>query len=193
MPALSRSLPLIIVACGALLSSAALAAETVNVPDFRSIELRGGGHLSLRPGSEQRVTILNGSTHFTQFHVRHDGQLVIDACANDCPLHYDLEIEVVTPEIKGVALSGGGEIVAEHGFPHQHELGVAIQGGGEIDVRAIPASSADAAVDGGGDIRLRAERALQAAVNGGGSISYWGDPSVTSAVNGGGSVNRGGG
>src|SRR4029078_8517336 len=112
---------------------------------------------------------------------------------NDCPRHYDLEIEIVTPEIKGVALSGGGEIVAERGFGHQHELGVAIEGGGEIDVRAIPVSSADAAVDGGGDIRLRAESALQAAVNGGGSISYWGDPSVTSPVNGGGSVNRGGG
>jgi hypothetical protein len=185
----SRFLPLLILTGGA---SAVSAAETVSVPPFRSVELQGGGRITLRPGPEQRVALLNGSTHYTHFHIRHNDQLVIDACNNDCPVHYDLEIEIITPEIQGVALSGGGEIVAERGFARQRELGVAIDGGGEIDVRAIPASSADAAVDGGGDIRLRAERALQAAVNGGGSISYWGNPSVTSAVSGGGSVDRGG-
>ena len=166
----------------AFLSGAAQAAETVSVPPFRSVELRGGGHLTLRAGPDQRVNLLNGSTRFTRFHVRDGDKLVIDACDSDCPRPYNLEIEIVTPQIHGVALSGGGEIVAERGFAPQHELGVAIEGGGEIDVRAIPVSSAAAAVDGGGDIRLRAERALQAAVNGGGNISYWGNPSVTSAV-----------
>jgi hypothetical protein len=193
MSAYPRSLLLLIIAGGALVSSAALTAETVSVPPFRSIELRGGGHVTLRPGPEQRVTLLSGSARYTQFHVRHEGQLVIHACDNNCPRHYDLEIEIVTPAIQGVALSGGGEIVAERGFGHQRSIGTAIEGGGEIDVRAIPVSSADAAVDGGGDIRLSAERSLEAAVNGGGNISYWGNPSVTSAVDGGGSVNRGGG
>jgi hypothetical protein len=193
MSALPRTLPLLIVVGGALLSGVAFAAESVSVPPFRSVELRGGGHLTLRPGQEQRVTILNGTARITRFHVKDRDKLVIDACDNNCPHHYDLEIEIVTPEINGVAISGGGEVVAERGFGHQRSLGLAIEGGGEIDVRAIPVSSADAAVDGGGDIRLRAERSLEAAVSGGGNISYWGNPSVTSAVDGGGSVNRGGG
>lgn len=193
MSALPRTFALVLMSGGALLSTAVFAAETVSVPPFRSVELRGGGHLTLRAGPEQRVTILNGSARITRFHLQDRDKLVIDACDNNCPHRYDLEIEIVTPQINGVALSGGGAIVADHGFSHQHSLGVAIEGGGEIDVRAIPVSSADAAVDGGGDIRLSAERSLEAAVNGGGNISYWGDPSVTSAVNGGGSVNRGGG
>jgi hypothetical protein len=192
MSALSRFLPALLLSTSVLGSAAAMAAEAVSVPPFRSIELRGGGHVTLRSGSEQRVTILSGSTRYTHFHVRHDDQLVIDACDEACPHHYDLEIGIVTPGITGVALSGGGEIVAERGFGHQPSIDTAIQGGGDIDVRSIAASRGDAAVDGGGNIRLRAERNLEAAVNGGGNISYWGDPAVISAVNGGGSVNKGG-
>jgi hypothetical protein len=167
-------------------------AESVSVPPFRSIELRGGGHVTLRPGTEQRVTILSGSTRYTKFRRKDDGQLVIDACDRNCPDRYDLQIEIVTPEIHGVAVSGGGEIVSARGFGHQDSIGVAVEGGGAIDVRSIPVSRAEAAVNGGGAIRLRAERQLEAAVDGGGDIRYWGNPAVTSAVDGGGNVSRGG-
>lgn len=146
----------------------------------------------LRRGAIQRVTILEGSTQFTHFHVKPDEQLVIDACDSNCPRHYDLEMEIVTPRIDGVAIEGGGKIESDRSFGRQEAIGVAIQGGGHIDIRTIDAGHADAAVDGGGHIALRAERSLEAAVNGGGNISYWGNPSVTSAVSGGGSINKGG-
>lgn len=146
----------------------------------------------LRHGASQRVTLTEGSTEFTRFHVRPDGQLIIDACYENCPHRYDLEIEIVSPRIDGVAIEGGGKIESEAGFGRQASIGVAIQGGGLIDVRSIDAEHADAAINGGGHIVLRAERSLEAAVAGGGNISYLGDPSVTSAVNGGGSVSRGG-
>lgn len=192
MPAYVRCLSVLALFATALISRSALAAETVSVPPFRSIELRGGGHVTLRPGASQQVRLLSGSTRYTRFHVRHRDQLVIDACDEDCPHRYDLDIEIVTPNIEGVALSGGGEIVSRPGFGHQNSIGIAIRGGGEIDVRSIPAIGANAAIDGGGNILLRAERSLHAAVDGGGDISYWGSPSVVSAVNGGGSVNKGG-
>jgi hypothetical protein len=148
--------------------------------------------LILRRGVAQSVTILEGSTQFTRFHVKHDGQLLIDVCDDNCPRHYDLEIVIVTPRIDGVAVDGGGKIESDRSFGRQDAIGIAIQGGGHIDVRSIDAGHADAAVDGGGHIALRAEQSLEAAVNGGGNISYWGNPSVTSAVSGGGSVNKGG-
>jgi hypothetical protein len=176
----------------ALLPSAAFAASAVPVGPFRSVELRGGGHVILRHGAVQRVTLLDGSMQFTRFHVNGDGKLVIDTCDQDCPHHYDLEVEIVTPRIEGVAISGGGKIESESGFGRQDSIGAAIQGGGHIDIRSIDAVHVDAAVDGGGHIALRAQRSLQAAVNGGGNISYWGNPSVTSAVDGGGSVSKGG-
>jgi len=176
----------------AMLPSAAFSASAVSIGPFRSVELRGGGHVILRHGAVQRVTLLEGSTQFTKFHVNGDGQLVIHTCDDNCPRHYDLEVEIVTQRIDGVAISGGGKIESEGGFSRQDSIGVAIQGGGHIDVRSIDTIHADAAVDGGGHIALRAQRSLQAAVNGGGNISYWGNPSVTSAVDGGGSVHKGG-
>src|SRR3954471_4225110 len=131
------------------LPSAASPANNVSVGPFRSIELRGGGHVILRHGSEQRVTLVQGSGEYTRFHMEHDGQLVIDACDEICPHRYDLEAELVLPRIDGVA----------------------IEGGGHIDVRSIDAEHADAAVNGGGNIAVRAERSLQAAVDGGGNTS----------------------
>jgi hypothetical protein len=181
-------------ACAALwapIPSVAFSASAVSVEPFRSVELRGGGHVVLRHGAIQRVTILEGSTQFTHFHVTYDGQLVIDACDSNCPRHYDLEVEIVTPRIDGVAIDGGGKVESDRSFGRQEAIGVAIQGGGHIDLRTIDAGHADAAVNGGGRIALRAERSLEAAVNGGGNISYWGNPSVTSAVSGGGSIDKG--
>ncbi|HEY1961270.1 MAG TPA: DUF2807 domain-containing protein, partial [Rhizomicrobium sp.] len=99
-------------------------------------------------------------------------------------------MEIVTPRIAGVAVSGGGKIESERGFGRQDDIAAAVEGGGHIDIRSIDADHADAAVNGGGHIELRAERRLEAAVDGGGHIDYWGDPSVTSAVDGGGTVNK---
>ena len=168
------------------------AEEAVSVGPFRNVELRGGGHVVLRRGPEQHVTLVRGSSRFTRMHVNGDGQLVIDACDTDCPSHYDLEIDIVTPRIDGIAISGGGKIESERGFGREESVAAAVEGGGHIDIRSIDAGHADAAVNGGGHIDLRVEGQLEAAVDGGGHIAYWGNPAVTSAVNGGGSVTRGG-
>jgi hypothetical protein len=153
--------------------------------------LRGGGHVVLKPGSVQRVTLLKGSTQYTRFHIDSgsDG-LQIDACDARCPQHYDLEIEIVSPEINAIAVEGGGSIDAAGGFPRRNELSLAVSGGGSIDVRQMPASTVNAAVNGGGDIRTAPHTSLHAAVNGGGQILYWGNPSVAQAVTGGGSIER---
>lgn len=174
------------------LTSAAQAQQTVDVAPFRNIELRGGGHVLLRSGPAQRVTILKGSTQYTRLHSDDGHTLKIDACDARCPMHYDLEIEVVTPAISGVAVDGGGSIDAGSGFAAQNAIDAAISGGGSIDIRSISAGHANAAVEGGGDIKLRAERTLEAAVDGGGDITYWGGAKVTTAIDGGGNVSKGG-
>jgi hypothetical protein len=92
--------------------------------------------------------------------------------------------------VTAVAISGGGHIESAAGFPTQGRITAAIHGGGSIDIHAINAEDATAAVDGGGRIRLYSGKHLTAAVNGGGSIGYWGAAEVTSAINGGGSIHR---
>jgi hypothetical protein len=163
---------------------------STNIPvtGFDSVELRGGGHVVLRYGKSDRVTLLAGSTRYTKFHLEQGHNLVIDACNSDCTSLYHLEIEIVTPHLAAVAIDGGGHIESAPGFPAQGAIAAAVNGGGHIDLRSIAAANGTAAVSGGGHIRIRADQHLTAAVNGGGSIGYTGAGEVTTAINGGGSV-----
>ena len=168
----------------------AAAATQVPVPPFNQIQLRGGGHVVLKHGAEQSVTLLKGSTQFTTFTIRNGKELDIDACNANCPHDYDLEIEIVTPDITAAAVQGGGEIDTAGVFPAQGNFAAAVHGGGAIDVHAISAGNVQAAVHGGGSVAVTATGMLMAAVHGGGEITYRGNPQVTQAVAGGGSVGR---
>lgn len=175
----------------ALASTApALATETVPVPAFRSVQLRGGGEVTLRHGPVQRVTLIEGSSRITRLRVQRDGQLRIDVCNGNCPRQYRLRVEIQSPSAPDVAIAGGGLIRALGGFAPQRRLSAAISGGGKIDVLAVPAGDVNAAVHGGGSISVRARSNLLAAVNGGGEVRYSGSPRVSSAINGGGAVHR---
>ncbi|MBS0471216.1 MAG: DUF2807 domain-containing protein [Proteobacteria bacterium] len=160
------------------------------VPKFNGVGLRGGGDIVVKYGKEQKVTLLRGSTQYTTFKVEPGGGLEIRACNADCPTHYDLEIEIVTPDLNAVAISGGGTIHAAGTFPATESISAAVNGGGDIDIHAISAKSVNAAVSGGGEVIVTATTSLRAAVNGGGSVAYHGNPSISSAVSGGGSVSR---
>ncbi len=185
-----KAFPLVLVAAFAALPAAA---ETVvPVEHFDSVELEGGGHVTLVHGASQQVRLLKGSTQYTSFRVRSGQKLVIEACNGNCPPVYDLEIEIATPDIQAVAIDGGGHIESRGAFPGQQHLAVAIDGGGNIDVRSIEATNANAAIDGGGHVKLTAKGNLTAAIGGGGHIEYWGNPkNVTQAVDGGGEVSKG--
>jgi hypothetical protein len=167
-----------------------LAAEPVSVPAFRSIQLRGGGEVTVRPGPVQRVTIVEGSAAITRFRVERDAKLRIDVCDGNCPRHYRLRIDIQSPIAPDLAIDGGGLIRASAGFGPQRQLSAAVRGGGKIDALAVPASDVSAAVHGGGLISVRARSSLAAAVNGGGEVRYSGSPRVSSAINGGGAVHR---
>ena len=169
-------------------SAPALALETVAVSGFNSVQLRGGGEVLVKRGPVQRVTILEGSSQFTHMRVVHDGQLRIDVCDNRCPQRYRLRVEIESPDMPDVAISGGGLIRALSGFAPQRELSAAVEGGGAIDVRTVQASDVSAAVNGGGQISVNPRDSLSAAVNGGGEVRYAGNPNVSMAVHGGGLV-----
>jgi hypothetical protein len=169
-------------------SAPALAVETVPVPRFNSVELRGGGEVTVRPGPVQRVTLVEGSSRFTNVYMTRGGKLRIDACNNRCPDPYRLRVEIQSPNVPDVAISGGGSIKAVQGFASQSHLAAAVNGGGAIDLRAVDALNVSAAVNGGGRVAVRPGRTLSAAVNGGGEVRYAGNPQVSMAVHGGGVV-----
>jgi hypothetical protein len=169
-------------------SAPALAIETVAVPAFRAIELRGGGSVTVVPGSAQRVTIVEGSSQFTRIRVERDGKLKIDTCNDRCPQHYRLRIQVQAPRVPDLAVNGGGLISVQSGFGSQPQLNAAVNGGGKVGTRAVDAATVAAAVNGGGELLVRARSNLSAAVNGGGLVRYVGNPRVASVIHGGGLV-----
>ena len=89
------------------------AAQTpVPVSAFDSIELRGGGTLTVRQGDRQQVSLISGNLETTRFSVDEDGQLTILACRRSCR-NYRLRVEVVTPDVDALAIHGGGSILGE--------------------------------------------------------------------------------
>ena len=173
-----------------LLVTPVLADTVVPVGSFNRVALNGGGRVTLRHGATQKVTLIKGSTAHTSFKVRGDGELDIDACDMMCPHTYDLEIEIVSPDIRGASINGGGEIRTDGSFPVQSGFSAAINGGGEIDIRAIRAGKAAASIQGGGKILITATSALAASVSGGGEIVYRGNPALTQSIQGGGEVDH---
>jgi hypothetical protein len=165
-----------------------LASESVPLPAFRSIDLRGGGMVAVVPGPVQRVTLVEGTTQVTRFTVQPDGKLMIAMCEGRCPPGYRMRLEIQSPTVPDLGIEGGGIISVQPGFRAQRHLQAAINGGGKIDAASVEASSVAAAVNGGGDVIVRARDSLSGAVNGGGLIRYKGHPTVSSAVRGGGLV-----
>ena len=182
---------LLVPAALVLLSSApAFAATELSLPPFSAIETHGGGHVVLRHGATQRVTVIKGDLKISQVAVK-DGKLMVDPCPTSCWLRsQELEVEVVAPRIEALAAHGGGSIQAQGPFPSQPNLAVAAHGGGSIDARAIAAETVAASVHGGGSIRVNAVATLAAEAHGGGSITYTGNPHVASSTHGGGSISH---
>lgn len=181
----------IFVASALAIAAPAAAGEVVPVPQFHSVELRGGGAIDVVPGPVERVTIVEGSSNFTRMQVVENGKLRIDTCDERCPPLYRLRIQIQSPNVPDLGIGGGGVIKTEGRFRPQGRLSVAIRGGGHIDARSVEAASVAAAVHGGGQILVRPASSLAAAVNGGGLVRFWGNPQVTTAVHGGGAVLRG--
>lgn len=175
----------------ALVPSAALADQVINVPPFRSIELHGGGEATLRHGEQQRVVLIQGDAKIAQIEVTGDGKLVLSPCRDTCWNNQKFEVEITTPAIAAISVHGGGDLKAEGGFPRQPSLALKVNGGGDAYMRAIPADNVSVEVHGGGDAEVRAERTLTADVHGGGDVRFWGHPQVTSSTHGGGEVASG--
>ena len=181
-----------------LLSLAALAvgpasAQPAVAPgpaSFTSIELRGGGTVTVRHGPTRQVAVRSENPGRP---LRIEGnQLLIDRCTAPCRRGHRIDVEIVTPELSRVAISDGGRLVViGDDFPRQASIAASVSSGGLIDIRSVEAGRVSAAIEHGGGILARPERELVANIAHGGNVTYWGDPTVRSSVVRGGAVQRG--
>lgn len=165
------------------------AATDVPVGRFESVELHSGGHVVIRQGARQRVTILSGDTRVARISV--DGPRLIIRNNREHRRQEKLLIEIVTPELLAVAVANGGTLEAAGTFRAQSVIAASVEQGGTIDIRAIPADAVAAAVHSGGRIYTQPRETLAAAVRSGGVITYWGRPTVTRSIRNGGVIAKG--
>ncbi len=165
------------------------------------IELDGGGRVLVRHAAVQRVRIVQGNARISNIHVSnqrgsvgHNGngpRLVIETCANRCPMGYRLEVEIDTPDVDGLGIIGDGLIEVAPGFPRDVSFAVGVKGDGKIDARSISAGQVAAGIRGDGEISLGPADTLVAGVEGKGRIVYRGHPRLTTDVHGGGRIEQG--
>lgn len=176
----------------AIAAPAVAAAQTVAPLDkFTSVDLHGGGVITIRQGPVQRVTLVRGDPKVAHFEVtdrNRGGRLVISPCEGFCWGSHHLEVEIETPELDGLAIHGGGRLVAHGAFPARGAVSAVIHGGGDIDMKDVPAQSASVAIYGRGKIYVTAQNSLSASIYGGGAIRYLGQPTVNSEIHGGGTI-----
>jgi hypothetical protein len=191
--ALRRFLPVAAALAGLVstLPRQVLAETVVPVAAFRSVTLRGGGHVILRHAPKHRVTILEGSTSHTSAAIADGDRLVIDRCQTKCPRGYKMTVEVLTPDIADVRVNDGGVIQTIGSFPDRGALRVMVDSGGLIDLRSMTIDSVAAAIRQGGRIFVDPGKSLVARIEQGGAVTYWGDPRVNSSIDHGGVVVKG--
>ena len=177
---------LVVSAC-ALTQSGATA---VFLSSFDAVELRNGGKVIIRHGPTQQVNFIKGSETYTAV-TRNGSLLTIDKCAKHCPRGYELEIEIITPQISRVSVRDGGVIETRGSFPAHGAVAAAVSDGGVVDICAIGGNTVSASIAEGGVIYTKPKQSMSASVTNGGNITYWGDAAVVSAVKGGGVVTKG--
>lgn len=164
-------------------------ADAQSVPElmpFRSIALSDGGHVVVRHGEAQSVTIRAGEAD-----VAVEGTRLRIARQRASAHRERLEVEIVAPAIDALSVENGGRLVLAGDFPRRPTLALMVSNGGMLDARALAGDAVTAAIAQGGLIYTRAEQRLDAAVTQGGAITYWGDPQVQRAISHGGVVQRG--
>lgn len=172
-----------------LVPAHAPAATATEAASYRSIELHGGGTVSVRYGPERRVTI-SPADHGREIRSQAD-RLVIERCRGECSQGHRIDIEVVTPQLAELAVSDGGTIRLIGDFPAQDAVAASVSDGGTIDMRSLEAERISASIAQGGRILAYPRRQLAASISDGGVVTYWGTADVRSSVRRGGTVLRG--
>lgn len=176
----------VLLALGCARPEPAAAQTVLDVAPFRSVGLSDGGHVTIRHGAEQRVTLVEGEADIAVEGTR----LRIARCAS-CTHRNRPRVEIVVPALDALSVDNGGRLVLDGDFPRQTQLAAAVSNGGLLDARALAADQVSASVAQGGLIYAHPLQRLDAAVNHGGAITYWGEPRVRRAVSHGGIVQRG--
>ena len=151
--------------------------QTRKVDPFTEISLRIGAKVHLEQGEKQNLEIVAKSSTLEELITEvKDGKLIIRFPNKDFFWKTfqpgEITIYVTTPEIKGLGVSGSGDIIAEDGIKTK-ALDLAVSGSGNIKIEDLSAEQVKATISGSGDIVLSGKTAAQdlgVAISGSGNL-----------------------
>jgi hypothetical protein len=207
-------------ALGVLLAAAALVSgcdldgndgpitsESRTVATFDRIEVGDRTNVTVRTGSEQRLTLRGGERLLDAATTTvADRTLTIDRSSRESA---ELDVAITVPRLRGLDSDAGGEIklvdVDADGLELRHDgagtltatgraerLNATLRGAGDLELASLTAERAVVRLSGVGSAEVNVTDELDATVSGVGSIEYHGDPTVRRDVSGLGDVSQAG-
>ncbi len=161
--------------------------QSVTVPAFSALQVFDGGSITVRQSGSYTVTVRQGASRVELFN---DGGTLTIQCRKPCRNNVRRVLEVTAPLVNNVTVRGGGSVTFSGGFSPLQRFDADISRGGSIDAFGVSATEVNAAVTGGGTIRVTVTETLGASVVGAGQIIYDGDPSVSYGKIAGGTIQK---
>ena len=139
--------------------------QTRKVDHFNEISLRISGNVHLTQGEKQTLEIIAKPSTLDEIVTEvKDGKLIIRFPNKDYFWKTfqpgEITINITTPEIKGLAVSGSGNIIAENEIKTKI-LDLAVSGSGNIKLSELSAERVKSAISGSGDIVVAGKTAAQ--------------------------------
>lgn len=139
--------------------------ETRKVDPFSEISLRIGATVHLEQGPQKDIEIVAKPSTLEELITEvKDGKLIIRFPAKNYLWNTfqpgDITIYITTPEIKGLGVSGSGDILADEGIKTKI-LDMAISGSGNIKLSELSAERVKAAISGSGDVVVSGKTTAQ--------------------------------
>lgn len=182
------------------------ASESREVEAFDSVRVEDAIDLSVRVGEPASFTV-HGDENLLEHVVTsvRNGKLVIEMDHGGYRSRRGLRVDLTTPELHAVDISGSSDVEIEGVATEELTLGISgsgdirangevahlkakISGSGDMDLYALTAREASVTISGSGDVRTSVSDTLHARISGSGDVRYRGAPACTLSVSGSGSI-----
>jgi hypothetical protein len=121
--------------------------DRISIPSFVDVYYT-------QTSGEQSITLTCDENLFKHYKIEvRDGKLVAD-CENFCRNKIDTYLTVCSSSLKGVKLSGSGDLYIEEALTTEDDFSVETNGSGDVDIASMTASSTIVSLNGSGDARI---------------------------------------
>ncbi|PKV50257.1 putative autotransporter adhesin-like protein [Aquimarina sp. MAR_2010_214] len=113
-----------------------LTTKKINVPNFKGIDMAIAGNVVITQGETKEISITGYPNIIEKMETNVADDIWSIELKNNCYNYSKLKINITTPQIEKIYLSGSGNIVVND-FENQNDMTVKISGSGNIDLNNI--------------------------------------------------------